>query len=164
MSENLKKLNSVDIHMRKLKYTLLMWLLLEFYESLEQKSAHIKKLAISRKSSWKLAKMITSWDYYFHQGSWQLDKNCGFFYQRPIIDLGPSFCSKLEVWGNFSKELYKGFFYRAQKEVILQQIYQNPCEFWYHNPVISNNIKSFAIKLYSACWNWFFSASTLKPW
>ena len=96
---------------------------MSFTKVWNKKSAHIKKLAIRRKStvfvqsSWKLAKMITPWGIIFTKFHDNWTKTVDIFINGQILILGPSFCSRIEVWGNFSTELYNGFFIGPKKKL-----------------------------------------------
>ena len=71
------------------------------YELWNKKRANVLKLAIRKKStvfiqsSWNLVKMTSLWDTYFHQVSWGLDKNCGFFINGQFLNVSPFFVPHL---------------------------------------------------------------------
>ena len=58
-----------------------------------KKTSHTQNLAISKKStsfvqsSWNLVKMISSWETYFYQVLWELDKNCRFFINGQFLNV-----------------------------------------------------------------------------
>ena len=78
----------------------------------ESKSAHLQKLAICKKSTilvlflQNLVKMITSWVEYFHQVSWGLEKNCGFFTYGQFWVCLFFFYSDFRMFPRLNDELY----------------------------------------------------------
>ena len=66
-----------------------------------KKTRHVQNLAISKKttilvqSSWNLVKIIASWGNRFHQVSWRLDKNCGFFNNSQYLNVCGFFLLRL---------------------------------------------------------------------
>ena len=51
--------------------------------------------------------MISSWDDYFHQVSWGLDKKCGFLTNGQFLDVGPFFTQTLVVEVHFWLYVYE---------------------------------------------------------
>ena len=54
---------------------------------------HYKKSTIFVQSLWNLVKIITLWGNHFHQVSWGLDKNCGFFTNGQFLSVSGFFYS-----------------------------------------------------------------------
>ena len=69
----------------------------------QEKTAHIKNLFMSKKSTifvqsiWNLVKIFISWGIHFHQVSWGLEKNCGFFTNGYFLNVCCFFYSDLMI-------------------------------------------------------------------
>ena len=100
-----------------------------------KKKAHVERLAISKKStifvlsSWNVMKMISSWDDYFHQVSWGLDKKYGFFTNGQFLNVSHFLTRLYNIFGVLKTSITTKFWQNFNKASTALGSHKNRLDF-----------------------------------